>query len=35
MVRDFCPRRPEVSLDDGLAETFAWFAARRERAAIR
>ena len=24
--------RPEVSLDEGLGETFAWFAARRERA---
>ena len=27
--------RPEISLDEGLAETFAWFAARRERAALR
>jgi UDP-glucose 4-epimerase len=27
--------RPEVSLDEGLAETFAWFAARRSRAAVR
>ena len=24
--------RPEISLDEGLGETFAWFAARRERA---
>jgi UDP-glucose 4-epimerase len=27
--------RPEVTLDQGLAETFAWFAARRERVAAR